>query len=649
MGESPRGLRAFTKVWESFNLETVAAGRFEPDRTITVDYLQAAPTDELSSLPILSMSSAEGADLQIEGGLGKGGTAVVELAIQRSLDREVAVKRNRRTLQSRETTWKLLQEAWITGRLEHPNIVPVHVLGRTEDGAAVIVMKRIEGRSWRAFIRGTTAPPGEGFLEDPLGWHLGILMTVCQAIEFAHSRGIVHRDIKPDNVMVGAFGEVYVVDWGIAVSLEPDPRGRLPYVRDVRGIAGTPAYMAPEMAAGQNGAIDERTDVYLLGATLFEVLTGSAPHQRETLFDTLFSAFSGEPFDALEDAPQELGDICKKAMQALPKDRYPSVAAFREAVARFLQHRHSRSVARQARRRLEELQSILASIENAPRNLVKVQDLFGQCRFGFQEALREWSENPEARQGLDEAVACMARFEIARGDVEAASALLTQLSPPDNDLERELEALKRRLARERENVEALQELKRDLDLEPGSRARRILFPAALLSWTILPAAASVIQRTTTLSFTVMHQVIASVIMLVIVGGVVWWRREALLQNLASRGMMILAILVLVGYLLIGIGSLRAGLSLGETIGFALMLLAIAVSMIAATINWRAWVMGVTYWVGAVVALMVPNWGLETLAACNLLGTLGMEYFLRRWPVSAPVASGDEKRPLLLWF
>src|SRR5262249_35011988 len=151
-------------------------------------------------------------------------------------------------------------------------------------------MKHVEGVSWRDLLRDGAHPawakvgaPGE----DRLVSHLQILMQVCNAVEFAHRRGLIHRDIKPANVMVGEFGEVYLLDWGIAArtgilaeasshlgesGAEPTPR-----------MLGTPAYMAPEMLSRKVGPIDERTDVYLLGATLHEVLTGRPRHVGSTL------------------------------------------------------------------------------------------------------------------------------------------------------------------------------------------------------------------------------------------------------------------------------------------------------------------------------------------------------------------------------
>lgn len=151
--------------------------------------------------------------------LAAGGVGVVHLATQAALRREVAAKVLRADRRGAESVAALLREAWITGYLEHPNIVPVHLLTTGEQGP-VMVMKRIEGTAWSSLLDdpGALAELHRG---DAFEWHLRVLITVCHAVHFAHSRGIVHLDLKPCNVMIGRYGEVYLVDWGVAASL-PD-------------------------------------------------------------------------------------------------------------------------------------------------------------------------------------------------------------------------------------------------------------------------------------------------------------------------------------------------------------------------------------------------------------------------------------------
>jgi len=171
---------------------------------------------------------------------------VVREAEQVVLARGVAVKQLRHT-DDEHAQFALLQEALVTGRLEHPNIVPVRTLGRSEEGSPVMVMKVIRGTPWTAVIQ----RPHE-FTElmdghDPLACHLEVLCAVCNAVQFGHSEHVLHRDLKPDSIVIGSFGEVSLLDWGVAVLLERVASLPLPLARDISRIAGTPAFLAPEV------------------------------------------------------------------------------------------------------------------------------------------------------------------------------------------------------------------------------------------------------------------------------------------------------------------------------------------------------------------------------------------------------------------
>jgi serine/threonine protein kinase len=240
--------------------------RAEPDPSMDFGETILPPVDpsRLAHVTLL----LDPAEVRMHEAIGQGGMGVVYRAEQTSLGRDVAVKTLLPERIDGESIAKLVREAWLLGRMEHPNIVPVHLLRLDERGQPMIVMKRVEGRVWRELIR-----------EQPLEAALRILVQVCNAVHFAHSRGVLHRDIKPANVMVGTFGEVYLLDWGVAVSLREDPRGLLPHVGQTEGLAGTPIYMAPEMLDGEPASLGVHTDVYLLGATLHHVLAGDAPHR----------------------------------------------------------------------------------------------------------------------------------------------------------------------------------------------------------------------------------------------------------------------------------------------------------------------------------------------------------------------------------
>jgi serine/threonine-protein kinase len=390
------------------------------------------------------------ADLVIAAKLGEGGMSTVYLAYQRTLDREVAIKTVRPTKDYRRREAALVDEAQLTGFLEHPNIVPVHALGRDAEGRPVLVMKRVEGAAWRELIDDPAHPAWSAAsvgAQDRLATHLQILMQVANALEFAHSRGVVHRDVKPENVMIGAFGEVYLVDWGVALHLD-SPQSSF-------GLAGTPRYLAPEMVPGGSQVVDARTDVYLLGATLHVVLTGRFRHEGDDLVSVLEKAIDSKPFDYGADVPVELAALCNAATCADRSQRPASAAAFREALASYLNHRSSIAAARAAQASYDELSRRLEA--NPDLTSVDVAQRLAECRFGFLEALRGWSGNEAARLGLRACQGRMVEREIAQRNAPAARVLLAELEAPEATLVARVEALEEELraAREREQRSAL--------------------------------------------------------------------------------------------------------------------------------------------------------------------------------------------------
>ena len=160
---------------------------------------------------------------------------------------------------------KFLSEAVVTGDLDHPNIVPIYDLGTNESNALFYSMKRVQGTPWSKAIG-----------EKSQAENLDILLKVADAVAFAHSNGVVHRDLKPDNVMLGDYGEVLVMDWGLALATSSFRHAE--FVTGHESMGGTPAYMAPEMVTGPFELIGPPADIYLLGALLYEVATGRVPH-----------------------------------------------------------------------------------------------------------------------------------------------------------------------------------------------------------------------------------------------------------------------------------------------------------------------------------------------------------------------------------
>ncbi len=289
--------------------------------------------------------------------LGRGGMGRVDLARDPYLDREVAIKT---ILQPTDPVLRqrFLEEARVAGQLEHPNIIPIHELGIDPDRGPFLVMKRIRGRSLKDVLDGIHAMPAP---EKALADLLNAFVKTCEAVAYAHSRGVLHRDLKPDNVMVGEFGEVLVMDWGLAKVLgrsEPDATplaasgtGHETTTRTVAGdVLGTPLYMSPEQARGEVGSLDERADVYSLGATLYEVLTLNTPFDAVSVQELLTQVSEGRvlPPGMRHRAPWALPrDLSAVALKAMARDRagrYASVTVLKEDVEAWLAGRRLSAV-----------------------------------------------------------------------------------------------------------------------------------------------------------------------------------------------------------------------------------------------------------------------------------------------------------------
>ena len=263
--------------------------------------------------------------------IGRGGMGTVYAATDALLGREVAIKVSN-TVATAALEHRLAAEARVLATLEHPGIVPVHDVGRLADGRLFYVMKRVHGRTLTEYIRH----------HGDLAERLKIFERICEAVAFAHARRILHRDLKPDNVMVGSFGEVMVMDWGVAKTLsageearaippEPMAVARPEPERTTTSpgtVLGTHGFMPPEQARGEMDTLDERADVYGLGAILLALLTNR--EQPITPDTTASAALAGSTSIA-----RPLQSICARALAESPADRYPSATALGEDVARY--------------------------------------------------------------------------------------------------------------------------------------------------------------------------------------------------------------------------------------------------------------------------------------------------------------------------
>lgn len=282
--------------------------------------------------------------------IARGGMGVVESAFDSVLLRRVARKTMRASAsEDPGMTLRFVEEAQITAQLDHPNIVPVHDLAlNVAEGKVFFTMKLVDGETLSAVFRRLHAQAFSGLELERV---LRIFLKVCDAVSFAHSRGVVHRDLKPDNIMVGSHGQVYVMDWGVALLLrdEAAPSDAEPPISVARPagaeeagtLIGTVQYMAPEQARGATAAQGPLTDVYGLGAILYSLLTGVGPNWATTAVEALRIAQSGPvpPPDSRPAWPALPPGLCRITLKALslePLERYASVEALRQDVESFL-------------------------------------------------------------------------------------------------------------------------------------------------------------------------------------------------------------------------------------------------------------------------------------------------------------------------
>ena len=280
----------------------------------------------------------EGTRYRVEREIGRGGMGIVYLSRDTALNRDVAIKVLNTAMTSTTMVDRMLREAKIIARLEHPGIVPVHDAGTLNDGRVFYVMKFIRGESLNQSLERL------GSIND----RLRIFLKACEAVAFAHANGVVHRDLKPENIMLGPFGEVLVMDWGTAKIL------KLPLDNEESGVdrlseqetrndesdtshglvIGTPGYMSPEQASGGN--VDERSDIYSLGAVLHSLLHLKPLSEASTLIakDTHPTNQSVRNFD--KGVPRPLQAICNVALSQDQSRRYPQVAELAADVSRFL-------------------------------------------------------------------------------------------------------------------------------------------------------------------------------------------------------------------------------------------------------------------------------------------------------------------------
>ncbi len=436
--------------------------------------------------------------------LGQGGQGEVFEAVHKNLNRVVAIKRVKNL---KDAKLNFFREAYTTARLDHPNIVPIHDIGLIagDDGnSPMLVMKKIEGRSWSDLIKEDrdTFDSYEAFLNK----HLRIFIDVCDAVRYAHSKGIIHRDLKPQQVMVGNFGEVLLLDWGLAVYLgepenAPDPMesqriippkkqvedfdpdsidtGKFLTLESATCPAGTPHYMAPEQSYFEPDRLGFFTDVYLLGGILYLLVVGHPPRRPKSARTGLFQARENEFEPLPEWTPEQLKDVILHCLETDPADRPSDIREIKDAVDGYLTGNTKRANSRKITEKL---------LTREPGNTYS--ELSDYAR-ELSTATHEWPDNPDLNDLREQLYHRYALVAVEQGDLA-----LAQLQTERIDNEDTRESLREEISN------AKQKLVEELPRIPLFNLKRIAF-CVLISFVI---AASIISVYLSAQKSVMEEV-----------------------------------------------------------------------------------------------------------------------------------------------
>ena len=380
------------------------------------------PQTNIYSFDLTALPSGD--HLQLFEIVGKGGMSVVHRAWDRNLERSVAVKQlQKKFVDNSRMAQAFLSEAKIIAFLQHPGIPPIYEVVKDGDNLPQLVMPLLTSDLWTERIKNQTRKE-----------KIQIVQRIAEVIAYAHAHGVIHRDIKPSNVILGSYGEVLVIDWGLAIHVADE--GNLSCASESR--LWYPQYLAPEVARGI--IITPSIDIYGLGAVLFESLTGKPPHPMEDAQAAIRHAKNGLLAEYGDPEKDEVLAVALKCLQAEPDQRYSSVPEFQQALAQAMEHEEARLLLTMA----EESAALAEENEDC-------YDLFQNALFRFREVQDLWPDNKIANEKLSACQVAYAQAACERGDYDLAISILDQNDVQHRSiLEQVLEAKKKRAFKDAE-------------------------------------------------------------------------------------------------------------------------------------------------------------------------------------------------------
>ncbi|WP_372368921.1 MFS transporter [Candidatus Uabimicrobium sp. HlEnr_7] len=557
--------------------------------------------------------------------IGEGGMGSIFKGEQRCLGRDVAIK----ILHGGANQMGLFSsEARITGGLQHSNIVPIHHFGCTENGVPHLAMRLVKGKSWLEILEQENRSLKE---------HLRILLAVCNAVAYAHKNKIIHRDLKLENIMIGEFGEIFVMDWGLAVNFGENKHDHIMHTSQVQSPAGTPVYMAPELANGEGEKQGPWTDVYLLGACLHHILLKKPRHHAENIRKALESAISSQPYFYPNSAPRALATICNRSMARDPQYRLDSVQKFQHLIEEYLEHEQAGILIKEGLLKLRKLKKNVERFARAgkvEKDVLEreIHHFDGEIVFALEQALKIWPDAEEAYSGLIEENRLMLQYALEAEDLKFAQYLMSRREIPE--YHQKIATLQKYLKDQKEELVHLRETVRSHDWEEVAAPLGTVFLfAAILGALGFFLTGSILRKPDFSYWMVLP--IWTMIPMVLAIITYYQSRDVSIRSLVSEDIIGMWIVVGIACLLAGVINHLLGLPPFRMIGVASLLIGIGIANMALDIKRWLFIPAGLFFIGGIAMAAAYNYGLEIFGFLWLtsLMSIGIYFKVRSFNVA----------------